>query len=326
MSKKGKRQQNLRENFLNKYKDFPIEKINNVLILGGWLRNLRLGITTPTYNKETEEITFNISSSIKKKKIRIEVIKKIDSNTVNISIFLNNSLHTSENNIIEKLAVRRINDILQTILSTKIYSDEEVFTILEKVVYANSLAKQNLENKSFLYAVKHNFVKYIVLNHSSLIKYKKPTTTTGVDKLLEIKIGETIFHLPYDKKNRYGFTWTDDTKPEIYIKKEAIDVPENLDIDQLNRDLFYIYLKLSGGKVTCIKSDAVRYWYTREILKKLYKNNNINLIRETEDGLSNYCAQPGTKYKLVDIKTEKILEEASFRSFFSMAICSNEKL
>lgn len=323
MSSKN-RQQKLKENFLNKYKDFPIEKINNVLILGGWLRNLKLGITTPTYNKETEEIVFNLSRTVRKKKIDIKVTKKIDCEDVSISIYLNNKFYTSENSK-ESLVVRRINTIILAASTEGIFTDEEIFDILEKISYANSLAKQNPENKGFLYAVKHDFIRYLFLNHSSLIEYIKQTTVTGEDKLLEVKIGDFVFHVPKDHKNRY-FCWDENIKPEKYVKGKTRDIPENLDIDQLNKDLFYIYLKLSNGNLRYMKSDAVRYWYTREIMKKLYVNDNINLIR-LDGKCDNYSAQAGTKYILIDTKTGKQLDsDASFESYFSMAICSGLKI
>ncbi len=324
MSNKKQRQQKLRDDFLKRYSDFPIEKIDNVLVLGGWLRGLKLGIVMPTYNKETEEITFNLRNTVRKNKIGIKVIKKIDCENVNISIYLNNKLYASEDSK-ESLAVRRINTIILAISTEGVFTNEEVLDILEKISYANSLAKQNPENKGFLYAIKHDFIRYLFLNHSSLFEYIKQTTVTGEDKLLEVKIGDFVFHVPQDHKNRY-FCWDENIKPEKYVKGKTRDIPENLDIDQLNKDLFYIYLKLSSGNLRYMKSDAVRYWYTREIMKKLFVNDNANLIRVDEKA-SNYSAQSGIKYRLIDTKTGKQLDsDASFESYFSMAICSGLKI
>ena len=321
------RQQKLKERFLSNYPEFPIDKIENVLLIGSDLRNLKLGVVEVEYNNETNNLTFKLHNSFKKKEMLVEIVKIVDCEDVEFTIYLDNKIYKAEK-CIDKKVVRRIKDIIQAMMLDQIYSDDEVFDILEKISFANSLAKTNPENKGFLYAVKHAFVNYIILNHPSLVESIKPTTITGEERLLEIKIGNYVFHLPYDRKNRYGFWWTEETKPEVYTKEENRKIPEDLDINKLNIDLFNIYLNISGGKPGKMKSDAVRYWYTREIMKKLYVDRDINLIRLEGDGkISNYSAQNGADYRLIDVKTEEFIgRKLPFQNFFSTAIHSGLKI
>ena len=121
------------------------------------------------------------------------------------------------------------------------------------------------------------------------------------------------------------FWCNEDTQPEIYTKEKNREIPENLDINKLNVDLFNVYLNISGGKPGKMKSDAVRYWYTREIMKKLYVNQNINLIRL--DGKGDYSAQDGADYELINTETKTIIEKkSSFQNFFIKAIRSGLKI
>jgi hypothetical protein len=322
------RQQKLKEKFLNNYPEFPIDKINNVLLIGSDLRNLKLGVVDVEYNEKTDNIIFKLHSNLKKKDILVRVVKLVDYETVMFTIYLNNKIYKEEK-CVDKKVVMRIKDILSTILLNQIYNNEEIFNILEKISLANSLAKTNPENKSFLYAVKHAFLNYILFSHPSLVEYEKPTTMTGEEKLLEVKIGNHIFHLPYDKKSRYGFFWTEETQPEVYIKETNRKIPEDLDINKLNIDLFNVYLSLFEGKLRNMKSDGVRYWYTREIMKKIYVNPDINLVRvENNNGeISNYSAQNGAIYDLIDTKTgKKIGKSNTFWNYFNMAVRSGLKI
>jgi hypothetical protein len=251
------RQQKLKERFVSNYPEFPIDKIeDNVLLIGSNLRNLKLGVVEVEYNNETNNLTFKLHSSIKKKDILIKIVKLVDCENAEFTIYLDNIIYKTEK-FVDKNVVRRIKDIIQAILLDQTYNDSEVFDILEKISIANSIAKTSPENKGFLYAIKHAFVNYILLNHPSLVEYEKPTTITGKERLLEIKIGNYAFHLPYERKNRYGFWWNEDTQPEIYTKEKNREIPENLDINKLNVDLFNVYLNISGGKPGKMKSDAV---------------------------------------------------------------------
>lgn len=327
MSKNKTRQQKLKEGFLKDYPDFPQDKINDVLLIGGNLRGLKLGVVKVSYDINADNITFKLNNNWKKKEISVNIEKKIGYEEVEFAIYVNNNIYKEEKSI-DKKVVRRIKDIINAIMLDGVYNDEEVFDVLEKISFANSLAKTNPENKGFLYAIKHAFIDYIIINHPSLVEYEKPTTLTGKEKLLEIKVGDYVFHLPYDRKNRYGFWWDENTQPEVYTKEKNREIPEDLDIHKLNVDLFNVYLKISGGKLREMKSDAVQYWYTREIMKKLYVNPDINLIRLTGDGkISNYSAQSGATYKLIDTKTEKdIGKKMAFWSFFNTAVCSGLKI
>ena len=326
---KSTRQNKLREKLLRAYPDFPGDKLSQALsTIADYRSRVGIGpVVSAEYNKDSDCILFSVDNFIRKTiEIRIEVEKNLGTGESKVGFFLNGDHYTSFSCTSDLEATRRVCDIISEVTTKPKYTDSEVLEIVEKIQVANSLAKTNPENKSFLYGVKHDFLKYVILCHPDLIEYIKPMTPEDDEhrKLLEIKIGDNIFHVPYDKqKARYGFIWGPDTKPSVYKKEDPQPLPEDLDTKKLEYDLVNIYIKISGGKPGKMKPGAVKYWWTREILRKKYNNPSLELIRSNGDSMSDYSAQDGVKYKMINGDTTA---EKSFLEYFMEALGSGIKL
>jgi hypothetical protein len=329
---KSTRQNKLREKLLKAYPDFPVDKLSQVLsTIADYKCRFGIGpVVSAEYNKDSDCILFSVNNFIRKTiEIRIEVEKNLGTDESKVDFFLNGDHYTSFSCTSDLEATRRVCDIISEVTTKPKYTDSEVLEIVEKIQIANSLAKTDPENKSFLYGVKHDFLKYVILCHSDLIEYIKPMTPEDDEhrKLLEIKIGDNIFHVPYDKqKARYGFIWTTETQPDVFRKEEPRPLPDNLDVKSLEIELANIYIKMSGGKPTNMAPGAIKYWWTREVLRKKYNNPDLRLIRATgrnNKGHSDYNAQDGIKYKMINGDTTA---ENQFITFFMEAVRSGIKL
>ena len=329
---KSTRQNKLREKLLKAYPDFPGDKLSQALsTIADYRSRFGIGpVVSAEYNKDSDCILFSVDNFIRKNiEIRIEVEKNFGTGESKVDFFLNGDHYTSLSCTSDQEATRRVCDILSEVTTKPKYTDSEVLEIVEKIQVANSLAKTDPENKSFLYGVKHDFLKYVILCHPDIIEYIKPMTPEDDEhrKLLEIKIGDNIFHVPYDRqKARYGFMWTPETQPGIFKNSDPMPLPPDLDIKSLEYELANIYIKIVGGKPGRMRAGSVRYWWTREILRKKYNNPDLRLIRATgrnNKSHSDYNAQDGIKYKMINGDTTT---ENSFLIYFMEAINSKIEL
>lgn len=324
------RQNRIREELLLSCPNIPEDKLRLAL---STIANYRGRIESISavkyvrYNEDTDCVLFSIESFVRRGKlVRTSIEKNLGTGLSNIWVFVNSELYTTLSCTDDIEIGRRVSDIVSKIQAIPRYTDSEVLEILKKVSVANSLAKMNQENKSFLYGVKHGFVKYVVLCHPGLLEYLKPVVLESdlSRKMLEVKIQDQVFHVPYDKqKARYGFIWGPDTKPSVYKKEDPQPLPEDLDTKKLEYDLVNIYIKISGGKPGKMKPGAVKFWWTREILRKKYNNPSLELIRSNGDSMSDYSAQDGVKYKMINGDTTA---EKSFFEYFMEALKSGIKL
>lgn len=327
---KSTRQSELREKLLKAYPDFPVDKLSQVLIFAAEFRHMvRIGpVRNIIYNRSNSYLSLNFKSTVEKGMcIEADVSLNIISDVIlaDTDITLNSEPYISFDSITCRDTIKRTAGIVEELTAKQIYTDSEVLEIIEKISVANSLAKTECENSSFLYGVKHGFLNYVAITHKNIVEYLKPMLPKeGERRLLEIKIGSHIFHVPYEKhKIKYGFIWTSETKPELYIKRnDPLILPDNLDYDALCHELARIYIKISGGKPGNMRSGAVKYWWCREVLRKKYNNPNLELVVENEE-LSNYSAQDGTKYKMIN---GDVMTRNSFFEYFMEAVKSGIKL
>ena len=201
-------------------------------------------------------------------------------------------------------------------MKKKELTDTQTKTIIGIIDIANKLSKISPEYKTKLYEIKHYLLNYIVEKKKHLIESIIPVKNDN-HKLLEIKVqGGFIFHVPYHKKETYGFTWDENIKPEIYNKPK----PEKPEFDPFKvfTDLFQIYVHLHGG-ICHVTSGNIRYWYTKYILRKLYNDETLELLRE-DDNPDVVKISPKTWLKFKIVKGEVIWETNYFGKFFDRAV------
>jgi hypothetical protein len=203
-------------------------------------------------------------------------------------------------------------------------TDTQVKEIVKIIDLANKLSKVDPEYKNRLYEIKHYILNYILTKKKYLVESIIPMMN-GSHKLLEVKIEGFIFHVPYHKKQTYGFDWDKDTNPILYIKPEETEVQkealQKFKSSEIFKDLFQIYVYLHSG-VSHIASGTIRYWYTQYILRKLYNNEKLEFLREDDNPeVTNIPPRTGLRFKLV-WQDGNILKVNWFTKFFAIAVKS----
>lgn len=247
--------------------------------------------------KKSEDGGFKIETKIAKRVVL--VMSQNGDSTSEIKFKIDYPHHSKITGILDvRNVISKTLEIIEEISDVKL-SDEEIQEALRDIEIANSLAKTNPENKGFLYAIKHKFLKYIVYNREGLVEYTRPLMNNS-HKTLEIKLTTGhIFHVGYDRKERYNVDWP--KNPDeigIYTRDDSgYKIPADLNIKDLEIDLFRLCLKLYGGNIRKVALDSVKYWWTVEIMKKKYNNPGLDIIPSGDDVDMNskYSALRSTK-------------------------------
>jgi hypothetical protein len=201
---------------------------------------------------------------------------------------------------------------------------EKVVKILD---IANKLAKISPEYKSELYFLKHKILYYILTKKKHLLGDIIPMINNdninqenhGRHRLLEVNIGDTVFHVPYHKKSTYEFNWTDDIVPIEYIKPDETEDQNNVlkyynPLDIL-KDLFQIYVYICGG-IKYIECGAIQYWYTIYTIRLLRDDQNLNLVSRGKGNNGNKDTEKQwIKYDLINSNGE-VIESKEFSKYF----------
>lgn len=212
-------------------------------------------------------------------------------------------------------------EIIEEISDIKL-SDEELSEALRNIEIANNLAKTNPENKGFLYAIKHKFLKYIAYNRPDLIDCIRPVLNNS-HKTLEIKlVSGQIFHVGWERRERYNVDWPENTdEVGVYTRDDSgYKLPADLNIPELEVKLFKLCLRLYGGNIRRVALDSVKYWWTREMFRKKHNNQNLDIIPSGDDVDMNskYSALRSTKTRYIIPGVHDIPEK--FEYYFSEAI------
>ena len=276
--------------------------------------------------KKSEDDGFKIETKIAKRVVL--VMSQNGDSTSEIKFKIDYPHHSKITGILDvRNVISKTLEIIEEISDVKL-SDEEIQEALRDIKIANSLAKTNPENKGFLYAIKHKFLKYIVYNREDLVEYTRPLMNNS-HKTLEIKLTTGhIFHVGYDRKERYNTDWP--KNPDeigIYTRDNSgYKLPADLNIPELEVKLFKLCLKLYGGNIRRVALDSVKYWWTREIFRKKYNNHDLDIIPSGDDVDMNskYSALRSTKTRYIIPGVHEDLHK--FDYYFKEAIKSEINL
>lgn len=195
---------------------------------------------------------------------------------------------------------------------------QKIVRIIDLVNKLSKVCPQEYKNR--LYEVKHYILEYILLKKRYLVTSVIPkiNIVNGEHKLLEIVIGDYVFHVPYDrKKKNYGFDWNESVTPELYTKEE--DIPnyrlDFFDVRKVFKSAFQLYVHLNGG-IGCVKSGTIKYWYTLYVMRRNSNNQYLNLVSCGKNSVND--VEKPVLYKLTT-GTGKIIEKRYFRKFFGEA-------
>ncbi len=250
--------------------------------------------------KKTENGRFKIEINVAKRVILV-MEQNDDDSTSEIKFKISRPKHLKICGTLDvRNTISKTLEIIEETSDVKL-EDQELLDALEKIKIANSLAKTNPGNKGFLYAIKHKLLKYIAYNREDLVEYIRPLLNNS-HKTLEIKLTTGhIFHVGYDRKERYNVDWpTNSAEIGIYTRDNSgYTLPADLNIPELEIDLFKLCLKLYKGHIRKVALDSVKYWWTVEIMKKKYNNPGLDIIPSGDDVDMNskYSALRSTKTK-----------------------------